>query len=284
MSSLAALAERVEMLANGGRQCTKQSSRPRTRSRDSLSKPRGDVARGSLELALGGRCTGRVDPHCLGLAAAQCVVASGAATGNRASIVRRWSGCVLPLAWRALPPIEISAAARGPVAVGVLRGRVVLPEGMVESISESALRDVLVHECADVLRRDSWVGLLQRVAGVLFWPHPCVHYLNGQLTRACEEVCDNYVLRCGDPCGYARTLVALTSLCRPSGVTRLGIGLLGARWTLADRVAGLLDPERNSMTRASFRMRVGLGVALVVVVLSGALVQVGVRHRSSSRT
>ena len=176
---------------------------------------------------------------------------------------------------QALPPIEISGAAQGPVSVGLLRPRVVLPEGMVESISESTLRDVLVHECAHVLRRDSWVGLLQRLAGALFWPHPWVHYLNGQLTRACEEVCDNHVLRCGDACSYARTLVALTALCRPTGLTRPGIGLLGARWTLADRVAGLLDPGRVSMTRASIRTKVVLGLVLGVVVLSGASVRVG---------
>ena len=106
----------------------------------------------------------------------------------------------------ALPAIMTSAAARGPVAVGLFRPRVVLPEGLAESISGRSLGDVLVHECAHVIRRDAWVGLLQRLAGALFWPHPLSHYLNGQLTRAREEICDNYVLRCGDPCGYARTL------------------------------------------------------------------------------
>ncbi len=175
----------------------------------------------------------------------------------------------------ALPPIEISAAARGPVAAGLFRPRIVLPDGMAELISESALRDVIVHECAHVFRRDAWVGLLQRVGSALFWPHPCIHYLNGQLTRACEEVCDNHVLRFGDPCGYARTLVELTALCRPPGVTRPGIGLLTARWTLSDRVAGLLDPGRSMMTRASVRMKVVLAVLLGVAVLSGTSVQVG---------
>jgi hypothetical protein len=145
----------------------------------------------------------------------------------------------------AVPPVVTSAMAAGPVAVGLFRPIVVLPEGLAESISSESLRDVLVHECAHVFRLDPWIGLLQCLAGALFWPHPLVHYLNGQLTRAREEVCDNHVLRCGDPRGYARTLLALTERCRPLGVARPGLGLLGARWTLADRVAG-------SSTRGGF--------------------------------
>ncbi len=172
-----------------------------------------------------------------------------------------------------LPPIVTSATVHGPVAVGLLRPRVVLPEGLAESISSDALRDVLVHECAHVLRLDPWVGLLQRLAAVVYWPHPLVHYLNSQLTRAREEVCDNHVLRCGDRCGYARTLLALTELCRPPGVARPGLGLLGDRWTLAERVAGLLDPRRIPMTRTTLRMKIAVAVAIVVMGLAGTTVR-----------
>jgi len=73
-----------------------------------------------------------------------------------------------------LPPVVTSATFRGPVAVGLLRPRVLLPEGLAEAISSDSLRDVLVHECAHVLRFDPWVGLVQRLAGALFWPHPLV--------------------------------------------------------------------------------------------------------------
>ncbi len=173
-----------------------------------------------------------------------------------------------------LPPIVTSAAARGPVAVGLLRPRVVLPDRLAESISSRSLCDVLVHESAHVLRGDAWVGLLQRVAGVLFWPHPFVHFANDQLARAREEVCDNHVLRCGDACGYARTLLALTNLCRPGVATRpAGLGLLAGRWTLTDRVAGLLDPRRVPMTNASLRMKTALAIALCVTGLSVASVR-----------
>ncbi len=178
-----------------------------------------------------------------------------------------------------LRPVLTSATLCAPVAVGLFRARVVLPEGLVKSISSDSLRDVLVHEYAHIVRLDAWIGLLQRLAGAIFWPHPLVHYANGQLTRAREEVCDNYVLRCGSPSGYARTLLALTEHCLPLGAVRPGLGLLGARWTLADRVAGLLDTRRIPMTRTTFRMKIALGAALI----STSLAAVGVRLDRSAR-
>ena len=64
----------------------------------------------------------------------------------------------------ALPEIMSSAAARGPVAVGLLRPRVVLPEGLAESISSRSLGDVLVHECAHIMP-----GCLGRLAAAIGW-------------------------------------------------------------------------------------------------------------------
>ena len=165
-----------------------------------------------------------------------------------------------------LPPIFTSAAIAGPFAAGVFRPRVVLPV----NLDDRELRDVLIHECAHVIRRDLWVGLLQRVVAVVLWPHLPVHYLNRQLGRAREEVCDNFVLRVDDARKYARTLLSLTER-RPS--TGLALGIVGTRWTLADRVAGLLDPERNRMTRSSLRVRIATVAPLVVVALALAAIR-----------
>jgi beta-lactamase regulating signal transducer with metallopeptidase domain/uncharacterized GH25 family protein len=166
------------------------------------------------------------------------------------------------------PTVVTSPEVAGPVAAGLFRPQVVLPEELAEALPADELCDVLVHEYAHLLRRDPWVGLLQRLAGILFWPHPLVHYLNAELARAREEVCDNFVLRGGDPVAYARTLLDLTERCHPFGSPLTTAGLLGSRWTLADRVAGLLDTRRTTMTRTNARSRLATAVALAATGLT----------------
>ena len=174
-----------------------------------------------------------------------------------------------------LPPIVTSPRVSGPVATGVLRPMVILPEGLMGSIADDALRDILLHECAHVVRRDPLIGLIQRLVELFYWPHPLVHLLNRRLSRAREEVCDDIVLCQGDAIAYAATLLAMAERFESVRRPREALALMNPRWKLEDRVAGLLDPRRRPIVRADRRGLIAVSLALFMTTVAVAGVRWG---------
>ena len=63
------------------------------------------------------------------------------------------------------PEILMSGEATAPVAWGYRRPTVLLPSAFLTRFNDDQLFQMLVHECAHAVRRDTLVGLYQR-----FWP------------------------------------------------------------------------------------------------------------------
>jgi len=164
-----------------------------------------------------------------------------------------------------MPELVLSKRVPGPLSVGVLHPRVVLPEWMVDRVTRRQLRDILVHEVAHIVRHDQVVVLLQNLAATIFWLHPLAGVLNRQLARAREEVCDNYVLTTTDAPSYSRTLLRLVELVETARPLPEAVGLFTSCWKLERRVAGLLDERRSRVIRLTTRAKT-LGVAASLVL------------------
>jgi hypothetical protein len=185
--------------------------------------------------------------------------------GDDARLGPMLAGIAGEVGLQAPPQLLITDRLDGPVAVGFLHPAILLPEHLIEVADEDRLRDILIHEAAHLSRRDPLVGLIQRIAAALFWPHPPIHLLNRELARAREEVCDNYVLRMGNRARYARTLLDLAESIRVAPRALVTTGLLPTRWSLADRVTGLLDEGRDLMVNIN-RWKLGALAALMLLV------------------
>jgi beta-lactamase regulating signal transducer with metallopeptidase domain len=180
---------------------------------------------------------------------------------------------LLALGLQQLPRIRVSEMAPIPLVLGVWKPVIVLPREIAESASDERLRDILIHECAHIVRRDPWIHLLQQMAACLFWMHPGLHWLNRQISRVREELCDNCVLQQGDSIAYAQTLLDVAQLCGRPRYALSTLGLFTPQWTLERRIQDLLDLRRPTTTRTRWGAKVAvLGMFGMVGLAAGMTV------------
>src|SRR5438552_27515 len=118
--------------------------------------------------------------------------------------------------------------------------RTMVPQARPASRSTRCRRMVQAAR-ADGLPRTSSTCGGERLATIVFWPHPLVHRLNRALSRTREEVCDNYALRAGDRHQYARALLSVSEGIKDRNPVPWAVGLMEPKWRLEDRIEGLLD-------------------------------------------
>jgi beta-lactamase regulating signal transducer with metallopeptidase domain len=158
-----------------------------------------------------------------------------------------------------------STAVAVPIVVGWLKPVVLVPAGLFTELAPRQLEAILAHELAHVRRHDYLVNLLQNIAETIFFFHPAVWWVSGQLRKEREHCCDDVASReCGGAVGYARALVALEesrglALVPQGAVSAAGGSLLG-------RVRRLLGDSPGTS---------GAWPALIAVVLLAAGLAVG---------
>ena len=124
----------------------------------------------------------------------------------------------------------VSPEVNRPSVTGFFWPRVLLPEGLLETLSAAELEHVVRHEVEHLRRGDDWLNLLQQISLVLLPLNPALLWLDRQLCRERELACDDGVLQATKArSAYAACLVKLAedSLMR-KGLT-LALSALGTR-------------------------------------------------------
>lgn len=193
------------------------------------------------------------------------IVSSGVASQESAIGIIAHQACA-QVDLRSVPQIVLTDRVSAPITVGVMFPTVVLPSSAVH-YSRAELLHVLLHEFAHIKRHDAWVGVFQRLLVLVCWPQFLVRFASRQLSRAREEVCDNFVLKASSATTYARTLVSLAEQCRFGRHTRYALRFFPVRWSLESRLQGLLTERRDQRTHASARLRAAASMTLVVILI-----------------
>lgn len=153
------------------------------------------------------------------------------------------------------------------VAVGYWKPRILLPAGMVTSLSQTELQQVLLHEAAHLQRWDDWTMLLQRIAGALLFFHPGIVLLGKLMDRDREYACDDWVIALTRrPKTYASCLAKLVSQYARKQPPAFVPGFSSEKEALFERIKSILDKKRTISFRISRVAYTGLLAAMVFVL------------------
>ncbi len=163
----------------------------------------------------------------------------------------------------------------GPIAFGVFRPGITLPEGFCRRFSAPQQEVMLAHELAHLSARDPFWHLLANLVTALLWWHPLVWFAKRELRAASEAAADeaSLVVENG-PATLAECLVELGGrLTRTRSLGWLGVEGDSFRSGLGKRVKRLVTLDNQSWNRPS-RARLWLArclasAQLVVLVLVG---------------
>jgi bla regulator protein BlaR1 len=145
---------------------------------------------------------------------------------------------------------------RGPVAAGVVRPVVFVPETW-SGWSGDCQRMVLDHEMAHHARRDPLWRWIAEIACVVNGGNPLVSWITRRLTMQCEVACDAQVLENGVSASDYAHLLCDFAEDLPSGKLTLAV----SSSSLEDRVRRLMAPRRPAGVAGVFTL-----VALAVLM------------------
>jgi len=163
-------------------------------------------------------------------------------------------------------PVYSSPAVASPLAFGLRRPRIVLPEILIARLSPTEWRSILIHETAHLRHRDQLAGFAQRFVTALYWWNPLAYSLSAHFSVAREEVSDNYGILKNGALPYAECLVELAQ--KTSLITKLpsAVGMATPHISLEERIMDIVSIKRSLKTRLALPVLLGL----VLVAFGGA--------------
>jgi beta-lactamase regulating signal transducer with metallopeptidase domain len=152
-----------------------------------------------------------------------------------------------------------------PAVCGLFRPVILIPHSMVERLSPTQLRAILLHELIHLRRGDLWVNWAQTILQLLYWWHPLLWLANARIRALREEAVDDAVMVAlrHEADSYAPTLLQVAKLALHRPLATLGlVGILESHSGLRRRIERLLDfrpPARSGLTLASALTVAALG-------------------------
>lgn len=91
--------------------------------------------------------------------------------------------------------IVYSKHIQSPMVWGIFHPRILLPERLLQTLTQEELSFILLHEIAHIKRKDLSLNLIGMIIQGIYWFNPVIWYSMYKMKQDCEISCDASVLR-----------------------------------------------------------------------------------------
>jgi TonB family protein len=166
----------------------------------------------------------------------------------------------------------VSQKAPYPMAIGVIKPIILIPDHLLTKLHDSQIKGILLHELSHIHHRDLVTGLIQRFITAMNWWNPLAYALSTSYSRAREEISDNHVLLQNDSKEYAECLINLAEKTTLWKRLSVSVGLASPHIPLKNRVKHILAKERimdTNLKKSTIAVMV-VAAFLLVLGISGS--------------
>ncbi len=162
--------------------------------------------------------------------------------------------------------VVVSPEAPGPMAAGLFRPSIVLPESI--ALASPGMAALLEHERAHIERRDMLAALAQRLTLALLWWSPALYWISRRIDEEREVACDESAVdRTGDARAFARSLTKQAENQLWARAPKLAVGAIGPRSQVGRRIQRLIEIAKSGGHPSKYAGRIAFaGLALTVAV------------------
>jgi TonB family protein len=165
--------------------------------------------------------------------------------------------------------VYTSSQVNHPMAIGIFKPFILIPECLLDKLQDRELRGILLHELSHIHHRDQVAGVIQRFVTALNWWNPFAYALSSMHSKAREEISDNHVLLQNNSRDYAECLIDLAEKVNRFKRVPVSAGLASSHLPLAERVKHILSKERIMDTNLK-KSSISVIVLAAFLVLSAA--------------
>jgi beta-lactamase regulating signal transducer with metallopeptidase domain len=166
----------------------------------------------------------------------------------------------------------VSSHITAPMSLGFLNPAILIPQALLDTLSDPELEHVLLHELAHLRRRDDWTRLANKLIEALLPIQPAVYWIGHRMSIEREMACDDWVVATtGTAKPYAASLTRVAELTQWERAGTLAAGATGNRSQLFSRIHHMLDRNQNAAPKLA------LGPLGAAIAAAGTFIYAGAR-------